>query len=569
MRRFGVIRAGVGIVLGVIAACATVGVAAAAPPPPLGEDGSYRVVATWSTNQDAPAPFLVASNIVATSDGEVYGIANYSSGSSRAVIRDTATGTRLASWVALDSPTGLALDADENPRVLTRSANGEPWEVITYSPTGEELSTVILSGTEDEFLVGLAVGPDGTLYTLDESGASRILSFTAAGEAGPAVALPGVAVAGAGFNLALGADGRLYFAGYSPTTGAPVLVETNPDGTDLTATPSPGIAQVAIGGDGRLLTLQNNGAITITALDGTATETIPVSVYAPWTPSASIGVASAPDGTVFVSGYTSNATTGQSVSGVTALQPLRSPDVVGAQYTGLTCDAFAESLQTIGTPPPTFFTVTSGSLPPGVQLNSDTGELSGVPTEEGNYAFSIQAQNGVTPTSETTTDDVGDYTLEVSLKSFLSGAPIIEGTPSVGSDLTARIEGWAPTPEGLAFQWLRDGENIDGATNSTYAVTAADVGHELRVAVTGSADCYAAAAETSTALPVIVPATPTPTPVPTTAPAPPSNFGPGGDLPRTGFESSALVPIASAALAAVVVGAVLLLSCAWDRRRAG
>ncbi|HEY5986248.1 MAG TPA: Ig domain-containing protein, partial [Streptosporangiaceae bacterium] len=37
------------------------------------------------------------------------------------------------------------------------------------------------------------------------------------------------------------------------------------------------------------------------------------------------------------------------------------------------------------------FLVTSGSLPPGLSLNSDTGIISGTPTIAGSYQFTITA----------------------------------------------------------------------------------------------------------------------------------------------------------------------------------
>ena len=43
------------------------------------------------------------------------------------------------------------------------------------------------------------------------------------------------------------------------------------------------------------------------------------------------------------------------------------------------------------------FCAASGDLPPGLTLDPDTGELSGVPTVPGRYTFTVTASNGIDP----------------------------------------------------------------------------------------------------------------------------------------------------------------------------
>jgi hypothetical protein len=76
--------------------------------------------------------------------------------------------------------------------------------------------------------------------------------------------------------------------------------------------------------------------------------------------------------------------------------------------------------------------------------------------------------------------------------------PTIQGTPQVGGLLTATPGTWDPSNVSLAYQWLRDGSPIDGATGSTYAPAVADLGYPLRVRVTASAAGYTSAVATST-----------------------------------------------------------------------
>lgn len=59
-----------------------------------------------------------------------------------------------------------------------------------------------------------------------------------------------------------------------------------------------------------------------------------------------------------------------------------------------------------GLPAPSF-SVTAGSLPPGLSLNSVTGALTGTPTAVGSYSFTLAANNGVTPNA------TQEYTLTI------------------------------------------------------------------------------------------------------------------------------------------------------------
>lgn len=67
-----------------------------------------------------------------------------------------------------------------------------------------------------------------------------------------------------------------------------------------------------------------------------------------------------------------------------------------------------------------------------------------------------------------------------------TAAPQVSGSPAVGATLTASGGTWTAPPTALAYQWLRDGAPIAGASSATYAVRSADAGHQLSVAVTGT-----------------------------------------------------------------------------------
>ena len=66
-----------------------------------------------------------------------------------------------------------------------------------------------------------------------------------------------------------------------------------------------------------------------------------------------------------------------------------------------------------------------------------------------------------------------------------TGLPVLSGTAETGETLTVDISSIADA-DGLgamAYQWLRDGEAISNATNSTYVLALEDVGKDIRVRV--------------------------------------------------------------------------------------
>lgn len=76
--------------------------------------------------------------------------------------------------------------------------------------------------------------------------------------------------------------------------------------------------------------------------------------------------------------------------------------------------------------------------------------------------------------------------------------PAVAGTAKVGWSLTAEPGQYLPG-EGAtaALQWLRDGEPVPGATGTSYHLTGRDLGHEVALRVTVTADGYAPATWTT------------------------------------------------------------------------
>lgn len=63
--------------------------------------------------------------------------------------------------------------------------------------------------------------------------------------------------------------------------------------------------------------------------------------------------------------------------------------------------------------------------------------------------------------------------------------PAVAGVAQVGTPLTAWSGQWNGSPS-FAYQWQADGDDIAGATGSTYTPIAGDEGAEIRVVVTGT-----------------------------------------------------------------------------------
>lgn len=81
-------------------------------------------------------------------------------------------------------------------------------------------------------------------------------------------------------------------------------------------------------------------------------------------------------------------------------------------------------------------------------------------------------------------------------------APAISGTAQEGQTLTASPGTWTNSPISYAYQWLRGGSAISGATGSTYVPVTADVGSTITVQViatnAGGASDPAVSAATAT-----------------------------------------------------------------------
>jgi len=124
------------------------------------------------------------------------------------------------------------------------------------------------------------------------------------------------------------------------------------------------------------------------------------------------------------------------------------PVIIETELTPLRLNtAFAQTL-TLTTGGPTItWTVQSGTLPVGLSLNASTGAISGTPTVEGSYSFTIRASNGVANDDQAFTGSVAGLGPSfVSISSAMSANTSI--TAAAGSKVIVLVHYYAP-PAGL------------------------------------------------------------------------------------------------------------------------
>ena len=77
-------------------------------------------------------------------------------------------------------------------------------------------------------------------------------------------------------------------------------------------------------------------------------------------------------------------------SGGAGTVPVSAGSQLGCGVAGI---AYSETLTAQGGTTPYTWSVTSGSLPPGLSLGSSTGMISGTPTTAGNFSFTVKVQD--------------------------------------------------------------------------------------------------------------------------------------------------------------------------------
>jgi GH18 family chitinase len=127
-------------------------------------------------------------------------------------------------------------------------------------------------------------------------------------------------------------------------------------------------------------------------------------------------------------------------SGATATAPTitsTSPMPVGTSGT-----AYSQTLTASGTAPISW-TVTSGSLPGGLALNSSTGVISGTPNASGTFTFTTQAANSAGSNSKQFTLAI-NMVVTAQAPSITTASPLASGTVGTAYSQTITASGTAP-----------------------------------------------------------------------------------------------------------------------------
>jgi hypothetical protein len=84
------------------------------------------------------------------------------------------------------------------------------------------------------------------------------------------------------------------------------------------------------------------------------------------------------------------------------------------------------------------------------------------------------------------------FTAEVPNQGLIGSVAVV-GAATVGSTLSVSVSNVVPASAGLAYQWYRDSVVISGATGSSYVMTSADSGSQVKACVTSTASGYSTA----------------------------------------------------------------------------
>lgn len=132
-------------------------------------------------------------------------------------------------------------------------------------------------------------------------------------------------------------------------------------------------------------------------------------------------------------------------------------------------------LQAESSSPNLTWSVQAGSLPQGMHLNSTTGELTGAPTIEGTYNFTVKAEaGGIYHTRAFTL--VVNPSIEIEFSTDIGNGTTTNISVPRGRTVTLTASISHGTPPYSHHQWSVNGVKITGATNLSYKLPTNTVG---------------------------------------------------------------------------------------------
>ena len=273
---------------------------------------------------------------------------------------------------------------------ITQGPDGALWYSLFAVPGGGKIGRITTAGAITEYpingaLGGITTGSDGALWFILFGPSSNIGRMTTAG----AISEYPITSQGILFSEpTLGPDGAVWFThlqdnkiGRITTAGVITQYETGSWQTART---------IATGPDGALwFIFQNINPGRPDYSIGRITSTEPVTRYTidNWSGGDLTNITTGPDGALWVtSGRAIGRLTISAISKVTISGPSPPLGELGFAYSAV-LSAFG------GTPPYKNWSVSSGSLPQGLGLNSSSGVISGIPTVTGTMSFSVTVQD--------------------------------------------------------------------------------------------------------------------------------------------------------------------------------
>lgn len=124
--------------------------------------------------------------------------------------------------------------------------------------------------------------------------------------------------------------------------------------------------------------------------------------------------------------------------------------------------------------------VSSGTLPPGLRLDEDSGVITGTPTSAGDYSFTIAA----TSTDAASATGYRDYTITIIAKLVLAGTLDAARRDQAYSETIAAGGGLPPYT--FAISGLPGGINFDTTTGDLYGTPGAAGTYTVQITVTDS-----------------------------------------------------------------------------------
>ena len=250
------------------------------------------------------------------------------------------------------------------------------------------------------------------------------------------------------------AQTRLYAVAVAHAVAATTVTAIAKDG-NATVTVAPADADVDTAGHQVALAVGGNAiAVTVTAADGATTRTYTVSVTR----------AAAPLTARFAS------VPGHEGAGTAATLRLEFSAPVSTSYATLRDESFA---------------VTDGTVRNALRVDgrSDLWDIEIAPDSDADVGVALPETTDCAASGAVCAADGRrlSHRLEATVAGPLALTPAVAGVPQVGRRLEATLDGTAPAE--LTHAWLRDGEEIAGATAAAHVLTGADAGARVSVRV--------------------------------------------------------------------------------------